>query len=131
MKYCSHCGSELKEKNKFCPNCGASINEKDENKENVTATVVNSNNTVKDKTTIAFVCSVFGALCCTYMAIPGLILSIMSLQDMKNGKIDSKNKWMAILGVILSAIGIIQMIYNLTHIDEATKRINDIIEQYK
>ncbi|MBQ8892455.1 MAG: zinc-ribbon domain-containing protein [Bacilli bacterium] len=98
MKYCEHCGSELKSGVEFCPNCGAKVGGK---KEKVAGEVVKNTNTtttgVKDNTTAAFVCSIIGALCCTYVAIPGLILSIMALKDMKEGKISSEKKWMAIV----------------------------------
>ena len=114
----------------FCPNCGAKVNKED--KEVVNATVVenNSNPTVKDNTTIAFVCSIIGALCCTYVAIPGMILSIQSLKQMNEGKISNEKKWMAIAGIVLSAIGLITMIWNFTHMDQANQRVQDLINQF-
>ena len=83
MKYCEQCGKELKKGVEYCPNCGAKVNKDD--KEVVNASVVdnNTNTTVKDNTTIAFVCSIIGALCCTYVAIPGMILSIQSLKQIE------------------------------------------------
>ena len=132
MKYCEHCGKEIKEGSEFCESCGAAVTKK-ENNQPVEGQVVNNTNpttpTTKDNTVLAFVLSIIGALCCTYCAIPGLILSIQALQQMKDGKISSKNKWMAIVGIVLSAIGIVQMIWNLTHIDEANQRIQDIISK--
>lgn len=132
MKYCNQCGGELKGNVEFCPNCGAKVNK--DNKEVVNATVVdnnvNNNTTVKDNTTIAFVCSIIGALCCTYVAIPGLILSIQSLQQMKEGKISNDKKWMAIVGIVLSVIGIVTMIWNFTHMDQANQRVQDLINQF-
>ena len=130
MKFCEHCGKEIKDDSAFCQNCGAAIS-KDENKQPITGQVVNNTTTptVKDNTVLAFVLSIIGALCCTYVAIPGLILSIQSLQQMKDGKISNKNKWMAIVGIVLSAIGIVQMIWNFTHMDEANQRVQDIINR--
>ena len=132
MKYCNQCGGELKGNVEFCPNCGAKVNK--DNKEVVNATVVdnnaNNNTTVKDNTTIAFVCSIIGALCCTYVAIPGLILSIQSLQQMKEEKISNDKKWMAIVGIVLSVIGIVTMIWNFTHMDQANQRVQDLINQF-
>ena len=132
MKYCEHCGKEIKEGSSFCDSCGAAV-AKEEKSQPVEGQVVNNTNTTtpttKDNTVLAFVLSIIGALCCTYCAIPGLILSIQALQQMKDGKISSKNKWMAIVGIVLSAIGIVQMIWNLTHIDEANQRIQDIISK--
>ena len=139
MKYCNQCGGELKGNVEFCPNCGAKVNKDNcwakigEKKEAVSVTVVNNNGGstgVKDNTTTAFVCSIIGALCCTYVAIPGLILSIQSLQQMKEGKISNDKKWMAIVGIVLSAIGLVQMIWNFTHIDQANQRVQDLMNQF-
>ena len=117
MKFCEHCGAQVANNVEFCPNCGAKV---ENNKEVVNGTVVNNNEnkkgeetsrtTTKDNATTAFVCSIIGFLCCTYVAIPGLILSIMSLKDMKEGKISSEKKWMAITGIVLSGLGIVMMI---------------------
>ena len=128
MKYCEHCGGKLESGAEFCPNCGAKVE-----KEVVNGTVVNESSTtttiVKDNTTTAFVCSIIGALCCTYVAIPGLILSIMSLRDMKEGKISSEKKWMAIAGIVLSAIGLIQLVYNLMYPAHNQEIVNDIMNK--
>ena len=132
MKYCEHCGGKLENGAQYCPNCGAKVDTK-EKKEVVNATVVNNDGTttvVKDNTTLGFVLSLIGALCCTYIAIPGLIISIQSLQQMKEGKISSEKKWMAIVGIVLSAIGIFQMIWNLTHLNESSQRVQDIIDKF-
>ena len=130
MKYCEHCGGKLEGDVTYCPNCGAAVS-KEDNKQAVEGQVVNNttNSTVKDNTTLAFGLSLFGALCCTYAAIPGLILSIQALQQMKEGKISDKNKWMAIVGIVLSAIGLLQMVWNFTHMDEANQRVQDIINR--
>ena len=129
MKYCEHCGGKLDSGAEYCPNCGAKV----ENKEVVSGTVVNnsSNQTpVKDNTTTAFVCSLIGALCCTYVAIPGLIISIMSLKDMKEGKISSEKKWMAIAGIVLSVIGLAQLVYNLINPAHNQEIVNNIMEKF-
>ena len=66
----------------------------------------------------------------TYVAIPGLILSIMSLKDMNDGKISSEKKWMAIIGIVLSCIGIIQMVYNFIHPNqEIVNEVNELLGQ--
>lgn len=128
MKFCEHCGGKLEGNQEYCPNCGAKIEKKKSN-EVVSGTVVNNNGTTtKDNTTTAFVCSIIGFLCCTYVAIPGLILSIMSLKDMKEGKISSEKKWMAIAGIVLSVLGLAFMIYNIanpTRNEELIKQITD------
>ena len=129
MKFCEHCGSKLENGATYCPNCGAKV----EIKEKVNGTVVNNNentNQVKDNTTTAFVCSIIGALCRAYVAIPGLILSIMSLKNMNDGKISSEKKWMAIIGIVLSCIGIIQMVYNFIHPNqEIINKVNELLGQ--
>ena len=131
MKFCEHCGAEIKDGSAFCEKCGKSVEMKESKV--VQGEVVNNNGTttptVKDNTVLAFVLSIIGALCCTYCAIPGLILSIQALQQMKDGKISSKNKWMAIVGIVLSAIGIVQMIWNFTHMNESNQRVQDIIDK--
>ncbi len=128
MKFCEHCGGKIDGNQEYCPNCGAKI---EKNKEAVSGTVVNNNGTtVKDNTTTAFVCSIVGFLCCTYVAIPGLILSIISLRDMKEGKISSEKKWMAITGIVLSALGIILLIYNIANPTRNEELIKRITEQF-
>ncbi len=130
MKYCEHCGGKLTDNQEFCPNCGAKV-EKNKSTEVATGTVVNNNGaTTKDNTTTAFVCSIIGFLCCTYVAIPGLILSIISLKDMKEGKISSEKKWMAITGIVLSVLGLAFMIYNIANPSRNQEIINKITEQF-
>ncbi|MBR3660333.1 MAG: DUF4190 domain-containing protein [Bacilli bacterium] len=128
MKYCEHCGGKLDSNAEYCPNCGAKVDKK----EVVNGTVVdNSSNKaqVKDNTVTALVCSVIGALCCTYVAIPGLILSITSLKDMKDGKISSERKWMAIVGIIFSVIGVVQLFYNLMYPAHNQEIVNNIMDK--
>ena len=128
MKYCEHCGGKLEGTIDYCPNCGAKVDKK----ENVSGEVLNNNGAapVKDTTTTAFVCSIIGFLCCTYVAIPGLILSIISLKDMKEGKISTEKKWMAITGIVLSVLGIAFMIYNLANPTRNEQLIKDITEKF-
>lgn len=132
MKFCEHCGGKLENNPEFCPNCGAKIEKKASVK--VNGEVVENNNgattTVKDNTTTAFVCSIIGFLCCTYVAIPGLILSIMSLKDMNEGKISSEKKWMAIAGIVLSILGLAFMIYNIANPTRNEELIKKITEQF-
>lgn len=131
MKFCSHCGNEIKSKSEFCSNCGAKL----EKVEKVDAEVVKNDvtasntNNKSDNVTAAFVCSIIGCLCCTYVAIPGLVLSIMALRDMSAGKISDEKKWMAIVGIILSVIGLIQMVINIIHPNQdVINRINELFD---
>ena len=108
-KFCSSCGKELNDTDEFCSNCGNSLNSN--------STINNGNVTNvsqgKDNTMIGFACSLIGLVCCAYVAIPGLIISIMALNDMKAGKISDKNKVFAIIGIVVSVLGILVMINNL------------------
>lgn len=114
-KFCPNCGKEAASNESFCSGCGTDLNNVT-NEKNLSNVVSNSNvNTTtdqKDYTVAGFVCSLVGFLCCTYVAIPGLIFSIMSYNDMKNGKISSDKKWMAITGIVLSVLGLLFMVYN-------------------
>ena len=103
-KFCPNCGKEVEENEAFCGNCGATLNGSVNN---------NSINQVKDYTTAGFVCSIIGFLCCTYVAIPGLILSIISFSNIKSGKVKNGNRGLAIAGIVLGALGICVMIYNI------------------
>ena len=108
-KFCSNCGKELQENQAVCLNCGVMVNKED-----------NSNNKTKskDKGLIGFVCSLIGFFCCTYVAIPGLALSIMALKENKDGNGSSSNsKGFAIAGIILGVLGIIVMINNIINLN--------------
>ena len=111
-KFCRNCGKEINIETSFCPSCGTKI--EDINPATNVETI-NIQSEKKDNTVAAFVLSLLGFLCCTYLAIPGLIMSIMSLQNMNNGTISTKNKALAIAGIVLGALGIIVMINNLVN----------------
>lgn len=137
--YCRNCGSKLNEGIAFCPNCGTAVDQINNNQtqqinnninmnqqmpQNINQTYTSSN----DNTVIAFILSLSGFLCCTYLAIPGLIMSILSLQKINIGSISNKHKGLAIAGIVLGAISIIIMINNIVNPDpEITKMINDLI----
>lgn len=90
--------------------------------------IQNQSKSTNDNTVTAFVLSLLGFLCCTYLAIPGLIMSILSLQKINNGSISNKHKGLAIAGIILGAIGIIVMINNIVNPNpEVTEMVNEII----
>ena len=136
MNYCEHCGGKL-DGGAYCPNCGAPINKAQDNKEVVSGNVVNNSvnvntttPTVKDNTTIAFVCSLLGVLCCNIIAIPGLILSIQSLNNMKEGKIGSEKRGLAIAGIVLSIIGLLVWGYNIINPGNNQEMVNKITEQF-
>ena len=122
-KFCKNCGKEINIETGYCSNCGTKIDD-----EPTVMNVETSNvNDKKDNTVIAFVLSLLGFLCCTYLAIPGLVMSIMSLQNMNNGTLSTKNKGLAIAGIILGALGIILMINNLVNPNPVT---TEMVEEW-
>jgi len=122
-KFCKNCGKEINIETGYCSNCGTKIDD-----EPTVMNVETSNvNDKKDNTVIAFVLSLLGFLCCTYLAIPGLVMSIMSLQNMNNGTLSTKNKGLAIAGIILGALGIILMINNLVNPNSVT---TEMVEEW-
>ena len=119
MNYCEHCGGKLNGVVFYCPNCGAPIKEKiNENSIKIESNIQSKydQNKVKDNTTvIAFVCSLIGLLCCCGVAaIPGLILSIISLVNMKDGKISSEKKGLAIAALIISILAVCSGIFSIS-----------------
>lgn len=113
-KFCRNCGKEINIETGFCPNCGTEVKEEVSKEQ-------------KDNTVLGFVLSLLGFLCCTYLAIPGLIISIMSFQDIKNGIVPTKNKGLAIAGIIIGIIGIITIINNFINPDPD---ITELVEKF-
>lgn len=125
-KFCGKCGKEINAESGFCPNCGAAIG----GGENLTNDIQKNSDVVtkKDNSVTGFVLSLIGFLCCTYVAIPGVIVSFLTFQDMNSGKISSKNKGLVIAGIILGVLGILLMIKNLISPDPAvTNLVNEMI----
>ena len=133
MKYCEHCGSELKSGVEFCSNCGAKVGSKSEK---LTGEVVNNTNTtktgVKDNTTVlAFVCSLIGLLCCcSFVSLPGLILSIVSLVNMRDGKISNEKKGLAIAALVISIFTLLMTILGLFVPNYNQEMINELRDQF-
>lgn len=126
-KFCGNCGKEVADNEAFCGNCGASMN--GGSNSNVTNNTMNVQNTNADKdyTVAGFVCSLIGFLCCTYVAIPGLVLSIMSFNDMKSGKIPSDKKWMPIVGIVFSALGLLTLLFNLINPNGTLELVEELL----
>ena len=122
-KYCSKCGKEVGENEVYCGNCGASLSSDANNQANNDINNNNINSGVKDYTIAGFVCSIVGFLCCTYVAIPGLILSIISLNNINSGKIVNGKKGFAIAGIVIGALGICFMIYNIINPNPAVSEM--------
>lgn len=122
-KFCKNCGKEINMETGYCSNCGTRIDDEP----TVTNIETSNINEKKDNTVTAFVLSLLGFLCCSYLAIPGLVMSIMSLQNMNNGNLSTKNKGLAIAGIILGALGIILMINNLVNHNPLT---TEMVEEW-
>lgn len=133
MKYCEHCGGKLEGDVTYCPNCGAKIKHEVLNGDVINNQNLNMNQSVSnDNTTVAaFVCSLIGLICCCgLVAIPGFILSIMSLVNMQNGKISSEKKGLAIAALILSILAILSGIFNLFTPNYNKEIIDNIENQF-
>ena len=120
--FCKNCGAQLNTDNGFCSSCGAQVG-------TVTTNPVNAANTgEKDNTVPAFILSLLGFLCCTYLAIPGMIMSVLSLQKMNKGELATKNKGLAIAGIVLGALGILMLVKNLVAPNpDVTEMVNEIL----
>lgn len=117
--FCKTCGTQLNTDTGFCPSCGSPITVNN-NPTEVSNNMYNQGNMTnqvntgeKDNTVTAFVLSLLGFLCCTYLAIPGLIMSISSLQKINKGQLAPKNKGLAIAGIVLGALGILTLVINI------------------
>lgn len=131
MNFCSNCGKKIEGTN-FCSNCGqASVNTAQSIMQEQKTNQVSNSSLPKDNLGLAgFICGIVGFLCCTYVSIPGLICSIMSLNNRKKGKVDPKNKWMGIAGIILSCLGIVITIINIVQMINGTNEIYNMMKRY-
>lgn len=115
-KFCVNCGSELVEGAKACGNCGTMIEEEAQVIDGTTtsSTVPVNGNTVNvnvntapkkgtDLGAIGFWISLVSSiLCCGSFNLISLILCIIGLADKNN---PSKNKGLAIAGIVISCLG--------------------------
>lgn len=121
-KFCKNCGKEINIDSGFCPNCGSSV---DNETSAINNTQTSNSNTASEKNNAVtgFILSLIGFLCCTYVAIPGVIVSFLTFQDMNSGKVSTKNKGLAIAGIILGVLGLLIMIKNLISPDPAVSNM--------
>lgn len=108
-KFCSNCGSEIKEGANACSNCGTMVN----GGENQPAVVVNNVQQTQGKSNglaiAGFVVSLVSTLlCCGGFNVISLVLSIVGVVKAKD--YDGNGKGMAIAGIIISSIGLLILI---------------------
>lgn len=125
--FCKKCGKEINLESGFCPYCGETIGQTTTTNQ-MNSNISNQATGKNDNTVLAFVLSLLGFVCCTYLAIPGLIMSILSLQNINKGELPPKNKGLAIAGIILGALGILVMINNIINPNSAvTDLVNEMM----
>ena len=118
MASCQNCGNELKPGGKFCASCGAPASDV---QETPVQTVQESiypanggptNGLPADNMGLAgFICGILGVTaCCGITSIPALICSIMSIKNVKAGKVKADSSWMGIVGLVLGILGSISLV---------------------
>lgn len=127
MAKCQSCGNELKKGAKFCASCGAPIGEVEQP---VVETVVQNDLPVQvapvvnpgtelpsDNMGLAgFICGILGiTLCCGITSIPALICSVLSMKNVKAGKVKSQTSWMGIAGLVLGILGIVYLVVMIVY----------------
>lgn len=119
MANCQSCGNELKKGGKFCAACGAPAPEETEvvvQTVQVGAAPITTMNTTENLPAdnmglIAFICGILGiTLCCGITSIPALICAIVSMKNVKAGKVKNDTSWMGIVGLVLGILGTLLLI---------------------
>lgn len=117
MASCQSCGNELKPGAKFCASCGAPVPEVQATPVQMEQTVYPSGNgpvtglPSDNMGLIGFICGILAiTLCCGITSIPALICSIMSIKNVKAGKVKADSSWMGIVGLVLGILGALYLI---------------------
>ena len=118
MANCQSCGNELKKGGKFCASCGAPVPEE------VPVQPINPVGTSQVVTPvygelpsdnnglISFICGILGiTLCCGVTSIPALICGIISMKNVKAGKVKADTSWMGIVGLVLGILGTLYLLF--------------------
>lgn len=102
--FCKNCGNRVNANDIYCPHCGYKI--ANNTRGNIIANY-------DDKAISGLALSFFGLLFCTFFSIIGLIVSIINLQNINNGKISDKNKVIVIAGIAVGALGLFYFLGNI------------------
>ena len=102
MKYCTHCGAELRDEAVLCPKCGCWVNGA------VTPTLRQPTRKLNISALVGFILSMVSVVLVVIdfaglLALAGMIVSIVGLVQIKNIK-QMRGKGFAISGVIVGAI---------------------------
>lgn len=133
-KFCTNCGSELKEGQVFCTNCGKKDGEevKEEVKTTTTTVTNNVSNTAKEPTNglaiAGFVTTLVSSLlCCGIFNIVGLVLSIIGLVKAKD--YNGNGKGLAIAGIVIFAVFMVLAIIGWILIAASGEVMPEVIDE--
>lgn len=102
MKYCRDCGSEIPDDAVFCPSCGRSVQDGANQGNNTYYNGYNNPPYYEDKYSTL---SIIGFVLSFFIAIGGLIVSIIALNEAKaTGSVKSRN--FAKAGIVISSVEI-------------------------
>lgn len=102
--FCKNCGNRVIANDIYCPHCGYKI--ANNTRDNIIANY-------DDKAISGLALSFLGLLFCTFFSIIGLIVSLVNLQNINNGKLSDKNKVIVIAGIAVGALGLFYFLGNI------------------
>ena len=113
MAFCRSCGNDVTGV-KFCGKCGTPVEEQISSPIVPGQPVVNNgSNLPKDNAGLwGFILGLLGVTaCCGITSIPALICSIVSMNNVKKGLVDSSNQWMGVAGLVLGILGTLLIVF--------------------
>ena len=111
--FCKNCGKEVTEDATFCPNCGTALDKEVPNAPIYDAPVNNYAPQPAPKKDTSNNIAVLGFVLSFFVALAGLICSIMGYNKAKNEGLD--NKGLALAGIIISIVNMVagSLLYGL------------------